>query len=137
MERGLARNTLESYERDLTHFVEYIISQGLESLEQVSRLHIVSYLLQLKQLGRASATVSRHMVSIRSFFQFLVREHMLDKDPSLHMETPKLAKRLPRVLSIKEVEALLESPQILTPQGVRDKAMLELLYATGLRYLIF
>lgn len=133
VERGLARNTLESYERDLTQFIDYVQSQGVQSLPQVGKIHIVNFLLRMKQLGKASATVSRNMVSIRALFQFLVRERVLDKDPSLHMDTPKLEKHLPKVLSIKEVEALLESPQASSPQGARDKAMLELLYATGMR----
>ncbi len=133
VERGLAKNTLESYERDVTQYIEYIHEQGVVSLHQTAKSHIVNYLHKLKLQGRAPATLSRSMVSIRSFYQFLVRERLLDKDPSLNMETPKLEKRLPKVLTIAEVENLLEAPQSSSASGMRDKAMLELLYATGIR----
>jgi integrase/recombinase XerD len=133
VERGLSRNTLESYERDVTQYLDFIHKAGVVSLEQSTKADITRYLLELKNLNRASATVSRTMVSIRSFYQFMVREHFLDQDPSLHMETPKIDKRLPKVLSINEVERLLEAPEQSTPHGMRDKAMLETLYATGIR----
>ncbi|MEB3102753.1 site-specific tyrosine recombinase XerD [Ferviditalea candida] len=133
VERGLARNTLESYERDITHYLEYLKTLGVSSLQQTAKSHITGYMLKLKQLGRASSTMSRNMVSIRAFYQFLVRERLLEKDPSLNMEVPKLEKRLPKVLSVDEVERLLEAPVISNAGGMRDKAMLELLYATGIR----
>ncbi|WJH34261.1 site-specific tyrosine recombinase XerD [Paenibacillus sp. CC-CFT747] len=133
VERGLAQNTLESYERDLTQYIEFLEKSGIVKPADSRKIHIQNYLLQLKKLGRASSTVSRSMVSIRSFYQFLIRERLLDSDPSLHMETPKLDKRLPKVLSIAEVETLLDAPETTTPSGIRDKAMLEILYATGIR----
>jgi integrase/recombinase XerD len=133
VERGLAKNTLESYERDITYFISYLNHQGLHVLERTEKLHILNYLLSLKQQGKAAATVSRNMVSIRAFFQFLMRERMITHDPSLYMETPKLEKRLPKVMTVAEVEQLLNTPQTTTTHGLRDKAMLELLYATGIR----
>ncbi|WP_284640373.1 site-specific tyrosine recombinase XerD [Paenibacillus silviterrae] len=133
VERGLAQNTLFSYERDITQYLNFLEKAGITSLKESTKVHISNYLMKLKQLGRASATLSRSMVSIRAFYQFLVRERMLDHDPSLHMETPKLEKRLPKVLTVQEVETLLEAPQTTSPNGMRDKAMLELLYATGIR----
>jgi integrase/recombinase XerD len=133
VERGLAQNTLFSYERDITQYLNFLEKAGIASLKESTKVHISNYLMKLKQLGRASATLSRSMVSIRAFYQFLVRERMLDHDPSLHMETPKLEKRLPKVLTVQEVETLLEAPQTTSPNGMRDKAMLELLYATGIR----
>jgi integrase/recombinase XerD len=133
VEKGLAQNTLESYERDLTQYIGFIEKSGITQLQNTKKINIQNYLLQLKKLGRASSSVTRSMVSIRSFYQFLVRERMLDLDPSLNMESPRLVKRLPKVLSIQEVEALLEAPEATTPYGMRDKAMLELLYATGMR----
>jgi integrase/recombinase XerD len=133
VEKGLAQNTLESYERDLTQYIAFIEKSGITAFKDSKKLNIQSYLLQLKKLGRASSTVARNMVSIRSFYQFMVRERLLELDPSLNMETPRLDKRLPKVLSIQEVEALLEAPETTTPHGMRDKAMLELLYATGMR----
>jgi integrase/recombinase XerD len=133
VERGLSLNTLESYERDLTKYMEYIKEQGIASLKESTKLQITAYISWLKKQGKAPATVSRSMVSIRAFYQFLVRERLLDKDPSMNMETPKLEKRLPKVMSMNEVELLLDAPDISTPNGMRDKAMLEVLYATGIR----
>lgn len=133
VERGLARNTLESYERDLTLYLDYLNKQDIQTMQETRKSHITHYLLHLKQLGRANSTVSRTMVSIRSFYQFLVRERLLDSDPSLHMNTPKVTRRLPKALNVNEVEDLLNSPRTETAHGMRDKAMLEVLYATGIR----
>ncbi|MBO8163094.1 MAG: site-specific tyrosine recombinase XerD [Brevibacillus sp.] len=133
VEKGLAANTLESYQRDLVMYAAYLREQGIERIEETNRSHIVGYLMMLKQKGRATATLSRNMASIRAFYQFLVRDKYLDKDPSIHLETPKIEKRLPKVLTIEEVERLLEGPALTQPTGIRDKAMLELLYATGIR----
>ncbi|HEY0828930.1 MAG TPA: site-specific tyrosine recombinase XerD [Bacilli bacterium] len=133
VERGLARNTLEAYERDISQYIDYLLDQGIQNFDETTKIQILDYLLLMKQKKRASATISRNMVSIRSFYQFLVRERMLDKDPSVNMETPKLEKRLPKVLNMKEIESLLDVPETSKPNGMRDKAMLELLYATGIR----
>jgi integrase/recombinase XerD len=133
VEKGLAQNTLESYERDLTQYLAFVEKNGISQLKDTKKITIQNYLLQLKKLGRASSSVTRSMVSIRSLYQFLVRERMLELDPTLNMESPRLVKRLPKVLSIQEVENLLEAPETSTPYGMRDKAMLELLYATGIR----
>ncbi|WP_438351333.1 site-specific tyrosine recombinase XerD [Paenibacillus sp. FA6] len=132
-EKGLTRNTLESYERDLTQFLEFVDGREISSLKQINRSHILLYLRDLKQKGRAAATVTRKTVSIRSFFQYLLRESMVDQDPSLQMETPKLVKKAPHVLTVEEVDLLLSAPASSGPQGIRDKAMLELLYATGMK----
>ena len=133
VEKGLAQNTLEAYERDLTQYLTFVEKSGITLLADTKKITIQNYLLQLKKLGRASSSVTRTMVSIRSFYQFLVRERMQELDPTLNMESPRLVKRLPKVLSIQEVENLLEAPETSTPYGMRDKAMLELLYATGIR----
>jgi integrase/recombinase XerD len=133
VERGLARNTLESYERDLTQYLGFLEESGILQLEDTTRTQILNYLAKLKHSGKAAATLSRNMASIRSLYQFLCRERVLPTDPSLNMETPKLPRKLPKVLSVKEVEVVLEAPQTSTASGTRDKAMLELLYATGIR----
>ncbi|GAA4709583.1 site-specific tyrosine recombinase XerD [Brevibacillus fulvus] len=133
VEKGLAANTLESYQRDMIAFTTFLREQGIERIEDSTRTLIVAYLLSLQEKGRATATLSRNMASIRAFYQFLVRDKLLDHDPSLHLETPKIEKRLPKVLSVEEVERLLDSPDLSQPSGLRDKAMLELLYATGIR----
>ncbi len=133
VERGLAMNTLESYERDLTLFIDFLTKHQIQTVNESTKTHITDYLLHLKKLGRASSTISRSMVSIRSFYQFLVRERLIDHDPSQHMNTPKVDRKLPKALHVSEVEMLLNHPKLDTAQGMRDKAMLEVLYATGIR----
>jgi len=133
VEKGLAANTLESYQRDMLAYTAYLRDHGVSDIRDSTRTHIIGYLMTLQEKGRATATLSRNMASIRAFYQFLVRDKYLDKDPSIHLETPKIEKRLPKVLSIEEVERLLDGPSLQNPAGLRDKAMLELLYATGIR----
>lgn len=132
-ERGLAGNTLQSYERDIAQYLEFLQQQGITRLRDSGKHQVASYLSGLKQSGRASATLTRTLVSIRSFYKYLVRERMLDSDPSLGLDTPKPEKKLPRILSIREAENLLDAPKTESAAGSRDKAMLELLYATGMR----
>lgn len=133
VERGLAANTLESYERDITKYIEHLHELQVREIGHTTKSHITGFIGVLKKAGKAPATVSRSMVSIRAFYQFLARERLIDKDPSVNMETPKLEKRLPKVMSMHEVELLLDAPRVSTPNGMRDKAMLEVLYATGIR----
>jgi len=132
-ERGLSRSTVESYERDLTAFLHYAGANGLGAPELVEKHHIMTYLQQLKQSGKAVATVSRSVSSIRAFFKYLVMERVIPSDPAAHMQTPKQEKRVPHILSERDVDKLLAAPDADTPAGIRDRAMLELLYATGIR----
>ncbi|MDK2984677.1 MAG: integrase/recombinase XerD [Clostridia bacterium] len=132
VERGLADNTLTSYLSDLNSFFEYL-GEEISSLKQVKSSNILNYLTYLRTNGKAPSTVSRHLAAIKSFFQFLVLEGVLEDNPAVDMETPRLAKKLPQVLTVEEVERLLGQPFTSTSTGIRDKAMLELLYATGLR----
>ncbi|WNR42518.1 site-specific tyrosine recombinase XerD [Paenibacillus roseipurpureus] len=132
-ERGLSKNTLESYERDLLQFAAYLELQGVTNWRDSGKMHLAGYLSQLKTIGRASATLSRIRVSLRSFYQYLVKERFMDSDPSVFIEVPKLEKKAPKVLSVNEVEQLLDAPPPDQVNGARDKAMLELLYATGMR----
>ncbi|HWR06305.1 site-specific tyrosine recombinase XerD [Sporomusa sp.] len=133
VERGLAQNTLESYGRDLRQFQTYLQNSQLDFLRNSNRDTILSYLNSLQVKGRAVSTISRNLAAIKSFYQYLVRERHLEKDPAVNLESPKLEKKLPRILSIAEVEELLKQPNTFQPTGLRDKAMLELLYATGIR----
>ncbi|MCL6443721.1 MAG: site-specific tyrosine recombinase XerD [Alicyclobacillus sp.] len=133
VERGLSANTLESYQRDLLSFIAYLMNGPKIALHEVKRQHIVAYLSHLHAQGRANATISRNLASLRSFYHYLVREELLPTDPTLQVETPKIEKRLPKVLSIHEVDLLLNAPNASVAAGARDKAMLELLYATGIR----
>ncbi|OXS71250.1 site-specific tyrosine recombinase XerD [Priestia filamentosa] len=134
VERGLASNTIESYKRDLVKYDEYLKKvETVSSFEEVTREHIIAFMRYMMENGKSSKTIARHVASIRSFHQFLLREHIMDKDPSVHIETPQVERTLPKVLSPDEVEALLTAPDESTPFGKREKAMLELLYATGIR----
>ena len=133
VERGLSTNTLQSYQRDLTAFAIYLDRVWTVGFAETKQSHIIAYLAYLRSLGRANTTVSRNLASIRSLFHFLLKEEMLVADPTSQVETPKVEKRLPKVLTIVEVERLLNAPDDGNPVGSRDKAMLELLYATGIR----
>ncbi|WP_088102352.1 site-specific tyrosine recombinase XerD [Halalkalibacter urbisdiaboli] len=134
VERGLAENTVQSYRRDLLQYVHYIQQvEGLPTLQKVNRQDIVQFLYFLKQQGRAETTIARTIASIRALHQFLLRERIVEHDPSVHLEIPKTVKRLPKVLSLEEVEALLEAPKGEDVFAIRNRAMLETLYATGIR----
>jgi len=134
VERGLSQNTIVSYERDLKSYQKHLSEiQQIESFNHVTRLHIIQFLKSLKETGKSSKTIARHIASIRSFHQFLLREKQAEQDPSVLIESPQLERTLPKILSLQEVETLLETPKLTSPLGYRDKAMLELLYATGIR----
>ncbi|MGZ4111572.1 MAG: site-specific tyrosine recombinase XerD, partial [Tumebacillaceae bacterium] len=133
VERGLAMNTLESYQRDLIGYVKFLQKNGISDLNQTRRANIISYLAELQRNGRATSTISRNLASMRAFYGFMLRDGLIDGDPTTNLESPKIEKRLPKVLTVDEVESLLEGPDGGSVAGIRDKAMLELLYATGIR----
>ncbi|MBM6619957.1 site-specific tyrosine recombinase XerD [Bacillus suaedaesalsae] len=134
VERGLSDNTITSYKRDLKKYIQFQEEvEKLQSFEEVTRLHIINFLKHIKELGHSSRTIARHIASIRSFHQFLLRDRAVSHDPSVHIETPQPERTLPKVLSMAEVEQLLDSPSLDTAFGLRDKAMIEVLYATGIR----
>ncbi|GGF08810.1 tyrosine recombinase XerD [Halobacillus andaensis] len=132
VERGLSQNTIHSYKRDLNQYHLFLQELNVEDWDEVSRTHIMKYLHALNDKGRSSATVARFLSSIRLYHQFLVREKITNQDPSLHIETPKKERKLPKVLSSDDVDKLLNLPAK-DPLTYRNKAMLEILYATGLR----
>jgi len=132
VEKGLAKNSLAAYSVDLRHFGEWLAEEGLEP-ERVERIHIVRYFQSLRRRGISARSVARALAAIRGLFRFLVAERHLKKDPTENLENPKLWSTLPKSLHATEVEALLAAPDRATPEGLRDRAMLELLYATGLR----
>ncbi len=133
VERGLSQNTLESYRRDLAKFVGFLQGRGVHAPKKVDRRHILSFMEQLHNSGKATSTVSRNLAAIRSFFGFLVNENVISDNPSQQLDSPKIPKRLPYILSVPQVTRLLNQPNGSTPAGLRDSAMLELLYATGVR----
>lgn len=132
-EKELSKNTLESYRRDISQYIEFLQDKSVISFKDTNKTTIITYLLHLQKMGKATATISRSLASIRSLYQFLLNEKMIEKDPTLNLESPKSEKKLPSVLSLKEVELLLSQPDEKSEKGIRDKAMLELLYATGIR----
>ena len=133
VEKGLAHNTIEAYRRDLTSFRVYLETQGIRKASAVSRYHILQYLQHLKKKGKNSGTRARTLSALRTFFRFLLQEGKLDVNPTNLVEAPKMQRTLPGVLSMDEVEVLLRQPDQNSPRGFRDAAMLELLYATGIR----
>lgn len=133
IERGLSDNTITAYRRDIDKYCIFIVKEiKKKDWKFVTRLDIVSFLRQLKEEGKSSATIRRTTSSLRMFHRFLYREEIVEIDVSQHIEIPKKERKLPNILSTEEVEALLNIKQD-TPLHIRNKAMLELLYATGLR----
>lgn len=133
VERGLSENTVQSYKRDLSQYQTFMVeTEGLRDLDGIARTHIMKFLYALNDKGRSPATIARLLSSIRLYHQFLVREKVTSQDPSLHIETPKKDRKLPKVLSSEEVDTLL-SISGESALDYRNKAMLEILYATGLR----
>ena len=128
-----SENTIASYKRDLLKFVGYFRNKDLNSLEDITETYITSYVLDMEKNGMSMATVSRNIASIKSFYAFLFRERVVDNDPAENIKPPKIVKKVPEILTINEVNKLLSQPTSKTPKEIRDKAMLELLYATGIR----
>ncbi|MGI6669269.1 MAG: site-specific tyrosine recombinase XerD [Acetivibrionales bacterium] len=132
-DKRLSANTLQSYRRDIEQFFNYLKEINLKNISNSNKTTIIAYLLYLQKKGRATSTISRNLASIRSFYQYISRNKLIDHDPTAELESPKVEKKLPQILSPEEVELLLEQPQCVDLKGYRDKAMLELLYATGIR----
>ncbi|MDP2970895.1 MAG: site-specific tyrosine recombinase XerD [Deltaproteobacteria bacterium] len=133
VEKGLSKNTIEAYSHGLNRFLNYLRRKGMEEVREISKLDIREFLLFLKKKGLSSKTLARNLVSIRVFLRFLTEESILSTNPAEEIESPKTTKTLPEILSLEEVETLLEQPDTQIPQGMRDRAMLEMLYATGMR----
>lgn len=133
VELGLAKNTQLAYMRDLRLLMKSLQLKADEELLQVSRQQLIAYLVRLKQEGRAASTVARKLASIKAFYRFLTAERYIRRNPAEVLEAASRGLHLPKVLSVQEVERLLDEPNLGTLDGYRDKTMLELLYATGMR----
>ncbi|MBO8138555.1 MAG: site-specific tyrosine recombinase XerD [Desulfotomaculum sp.] len=133
VEKGLSNNTLTSYKLDLLQYIKYLRQQSINKLENTSKSNIIGYLMKLQKTGRAPATISRRLAALKALYRFMLSEGLISEDPTVSLESPRLSQRLPHVLTFQEVELLLNQPQPDSPAGQRDKAMLELLYATGIR----
>ena len=132
VEKGLASNTLSAYRADLTKFEQFAKKRRL-ALEAVQQDHLVDFLAGLYRQKLESKTVARHLVSLRNFFRYAQVQEFITDDPTAHLESPKIRRSLPGYLRLEDVEKLLEQPDQKTALGLRDRAMLEVLYSTGLR----
>lgn len=133
IERDLAENSIKSYQRDIEKYMQYLESEKIMDWKVIDRYDIVLFLQKLKEEGISNNSVIRMTSSLRQFHQYLRQEKIMDQDPMQYVETPKKAEVLPKVLSVDEVDKLLQTPDIAKPIGLRDRALLEVMYATGLR----
>ena len=132
-EKSLTDNTLESYGRDLMQFNKYIMDNQVMSINKVNKTTIITYMMYLQKDGKSPATIARSLASIRSYFQYLLNMGYIDEDPTYNLRSPKLERKLPDILTKEEIDLLLSQPTEDNFKGVRDKAMLVLLYQTGIR----
>lgn len=131
-EKKLSKNTLESYARDIKQFLVFLHDNNID-FKNVKKANVISYVIYLQKEGKAVASISRSLASIRAFYHILVKNRIVLYDPTLDLESPRIEKKVPQILSIEEVEKLLSLPNSSDTKGARDKAMLEILYATGIR----
>ena len=128
-----SQNTELSYQRDLMKMMRFLRTQKVEKSKDVTETNLNSYILDLEKKGMAAATVSRNIASMKAFYLYMLKNGEVATDPAEHLKAPKVEKKVPDVLSVAEMERLLEQPGTRTAKGLRDRAMLELLYATGIR----
>lgn len=133
VERGLSKNTIISYRTDICHFIEALEGKGIKSIDAVKKQDIINYLLSQKDREISSNSISRALVAIKMFYRFLVQERFAKEDVAGILESPKLLRHLPDVLSVDEVDRLIAAPEPRDWMGTRDRAALELMYATGMR----
>ncbi len=131
--RHASENTTDSYERDLRKLEHYLSEQGISQVTQVTATNLNSYILYLEKEGKKPSTISRCIASMKAFFQYLMKQGILKEDITEELKSPKIEKKVPEILSTEEVECLLKQTKGSSPKELRDCAMLELLYATGIR----
>src|ERR1700733_4957719 len=132
-EKGLSGNTIEAYRRDCLEFAAFLGGKGIAAFEEVERSHIVDFLAMREEKGYASTSLARNLIAIKVLFRFLKRENILLQNVAHYLAVPKLWQLIPEVLTYEEVEGLLGQPDMQHPIGARDKAVIEVLYASGLR----
>ena len=133
VERGLAKNTMLSYRQDLGYYTDFLGESHVDTLSKITKNDITNFMFQQKDKGLSPNSISRRLAAIRMFHRFLVRERISKADPSTLIDSPKLWKKIPETLSLNEVDALLAQPDVRDQQGLRDRAILETFYATGMR----
>lgn len=131
--KSVSANTLDSYVRDVEHFLVFLNEEGLDNPTNADSRTLEHYVEQLNNLKKTNSTITRNIASIRCFYQYLIISNQTDSNPAKTVKLEKVQKKMPQILSGKEIELLLSQPNIKEPKGCRDKAMLELLYATGIR----
>ena len=131
--RHKSANTVESYKRDITQYMLFLDETGVADASAATKTTVLSYMLYLQKKGKASSTISRTLASLRSFYVYMQRSGAVINNPTSNLEAPHVEKKMPQILTGSEVERLLEQPSAVDNKGMRDKAMLELLYATGIR----
>ena len=133
VEKGLAKRTLESYSRDIARYQSFLLDNGVKNVSESDTTLILRHLITLRDSGLGARSRARHLVTLRGFYRFLVQENVITSDPTRLVDLPKVSLKLPDVLSVEEVKHLLTAPDPKVPLGARDAAMIELLYAAGLR----
>lgn len=133
VEKGLSLNTVESYKRDILHYMKYLDNYSIKKWEEIDRYILLSFFSDERQSDKSDNTIIRQFSSLRKFHQFLKQEGYTAEDPMLYVQTPKKSDTLPKIISMDQVECLLNSPDTTKPLGIRDRAIIEVLYATGLR----
>ena len=133
VEKGLSRNTLAAYSTDLSYFIQFLLSQKINSLKKVKPSHILDHLMVLSDHSLKARSLSRHLITLRGLFKFLKKEGEIETNPAALLELPKAGQKLPRFLSLDEVDRVLSPQGKESPEEARNDAMLQLLYATGLR----
>ncbi|EJP6473421.1 site-specific tyrosine recombinase XerD [Clostridium sporogenes] len=129
--KNLSKNTLDAYRRDMEKFGDFVSSRE-EKILSVDTVTIMAFVQYLQKQGRANSSIVRNIVSIRNFYKYLIKKNIVSEDPTLGYEIPKIERNIPKILSVEEVDKLLNSPNS-SKKGLRDKAMLELMYATGVK----
>ena len=133
LERGLSKNTRTAYADDIARFLDDLVKNGVTLINDVSRKHILEHLMSEKKRGLGSNSLSRHLVSLKVFFRYLSQEGLLSVNVAETMDSPRVWKMLPSVLTPKEIDRLIAAPDVKTPLGIRNRAIIELFYASGLR----
>ncbi|WP_282804283.1 site-specific tyrosine recombinase XerD [Clostridium tetani] len=132
MDKGLSKNTLDAYIRDVNRFLDFL-KERKEDILDVEEVTIMTYVQSLQKSRKANSSIVRNIVSIRNFYKFLYKKGYIDEDPVINYELPKVKRNIPKVLTVEEVDILLNAPNISEEKGIRDKAMLEVMYATGVK----
>lgn len=131
--KGVSTNTLSAYATDLKQFLDYLEDENINDFNKITDTRIKAYQLSLKKNGKSNATISRSLAAIRNFILFLIRKHVIEEDPMECIRPPKVVKVEPKIITYEQMKELLNVPDMQTPQGRRDRCMLELLYATGMK----